>query len=529
VLHLPVIVESAESSPQAAAAAALQIRKYLSKENYTRPQFQYNAIMLIRILTDNPGPSFTKNLDSKFAQTMKELLRNSRDQSVQQIARETLSALYQEKAYDTNLATLFAMWTKEVPNQPRPQAGVMPGPRTMNAPAFGTQQMPMGFGAAQQTPDHFARHRGSHTHGIPPPAELAARIEEAKTSAKLLQQLVQSTPPAELQGNDLIKEFGQRVSAAQKSIQGYINCDDPPPDEDTLQTLIETSEQLSLAASKHQRAVLQARRLVGPATPPIAAPARGDVPILSAPALPARTGSNGLPIQQPRPQHPTSPRDEGTDTVATGTTTAATTYLPPSGPPPNQRTAPEEDEDDTLYNPPPAPPAALQANLQRRAVPNRPPTSLDSSVDRDTVPALPPMAINREPIEMPAARHTPPTNPSDDPFSDHYASAAAANANEPRPAVKEPESASSLYDSGAEGPPTDGERGSPASYKPGYQSTPSYLHRQASSGDKLVMTGGRSTPERNERRAEGESQASVSPLYERTPKGGAESRERYRY
>ncbi|KAK5001725.1 hypothetical protein LTR28_012318, partial [Elasticomyces elasticus] len=113
VLHLPVIVDAAESSPQAAAASAYEIRKFLSKENYARPHVQYNAIMLIRILADNPGPNFTRNMDGKFVTTTKELLKNGRDASVQQILRETLDALEADKAYDANLTLLFSMWRKE--------------------------------------------------------------------------------------------------------------------------------------------------------------------------------------------------------------------------------------------------------------------------------------------------------------------------------------------------------------------------------------------------------------------------------
>lgn len=71
---------------------------------------------------------------------------------------------------------------------------------------------------------------------------------------------MQSTSPAEISSNELIKEFAERCSSASKSIQSYIHADNPAPDEDTMLTLIETNEQLSQAMSKHQRAVLNARR-----------------------------------------------------------------------------------------------------------------------------------------------------------------------------------------------------------------------------------------------------------------------------
>lgn len=113
MLHLPVIVDAAESSPAAAREAANRIRKFLSKDNFQRAYVQYNAIMLVRILADNPGKSFTKNLDAKFVVTVKELLRDGRDMSVQQILRETLESFETQKADNETLAPLREMWKKE--------------------------------------------------------------------------------------------------------------------------------------------------------------------------------------------------------------------------------------------------------------------------------------------------------------------------------------------------------------------------------------------------------------------------------
>ena len=112
-MHLPAIVEAAESTPAAAQAAARQIHKYLSKPNTTSGFRQYNAIMLVRILTDNPGQMFTRNLDSRFVGSIKDLLRDGRDMSVQQILRETLEHLATTKSADENLGPLLEMWRKE--------------------------------------------------------------------------------------------------------------------------------------------------------------------------------------------------------------------------------------------------------------------------------------------------------------------------------------------------------------------------------------------------------------------------------
>jgi hypothetical protein len=113
VLYLPTIVESAESSPAAAKECAVVIRKFLGKDNLAKPYVQYNAIMLIRILADNPGKTFTRNLDAKFVDTVKELLRVGRDPSVKQILMETLITFARDKQDDEGLVKLNEMWKKE--------------------------------------------------------------------------------------------------------------------------------------------------------------------------------------------------------------------------------------------------------------------------------------------------------------------------------------------------------------------------------------------------------------------------------
>ncbi len=330
------------------------MRKFLSKDNYDRPHVQYNAVMLIRILADNPGPSFTKNLDKQFADTIKHLLRNGRDPSVAQIVRETLDSMQREKAYDTNLNVLFAMWIKE--KGLMANAAKQFGPRTLNAPGWsGQQQQQGGFGSGQGR---------SSSRTLPSPAELAGRVEEARTSAKLLLQLVQSTPPHELLSNDLVKEFAERCTSAQRSLQGYIACDNPPPDDDTMLTLIETNEQLSLAASKHQRAVLQARRLVGNSqTPPAqqsnnvpaGVPQNSYEPPSGPPSVPpnvpSRDNTPSLPppnIRSPEPVQPPAPR--------------ATNYKNDELPlPPSLQAAPNRTRVSTIEEDPFADPYALAA------------------------------------------------------------------------------------------------------------------------------------------------------------------------
>lgn len=69
--------------------------------------------MLMRILADNPGPTFTRNMDAKFVDTVKEVLRGARDPSVVQMLMESLNAFENTKSYDEGLAPLIEMWRKE--------------------------------------------------------------------------------------------------------------------------------------------------------------------------------------------------------------------------------------------------------------------------------------------------------------------------------------------------------------------------------------------------------------------------------
>jgi GAT domain len=434
--------------------------------------------MLIRILADNPGPTFTRNIDSKFVSTTKELLRQGRDPSVQQILRETLQALYTEKAYDTNLQALFQMWGKEqgVPNK--------------SAPNGAWQQ----HQALQQQTFAGPRNRGGPAHGVlPAPAELAARIEEARTSAKLLQQLVQSTAPHELQTNDLVREFSERCQAAQRSMQQYINCDNPPPDDDTMQTLIETSEQLSLAASKHSRAVLQARRAT---TQQMTPPPEGNT-----------NGTMPPPV-------------------------ASATFVP-VGQPPGPAVAPPTN---APYIPPPVPPPTMRANLERRSsqdytAPTTPPRPTRAAAPAAHKPL--PHVIPSEPIELPTPNYdnpfsdkhenvpeddedhddlynTSPTAPSRAPPvpTGYGTSASPAESYSPVPRQSPTRPAPQAQDSWRR--PVRGPEGS---YAPGFSSTPSYIRRQESSGDNLTMHGGGIAEEPEDSDA-------VSPDLERREKVG---------
>ncbi|KAK0612312.1 hypothetical protein B0T17DRAFT_543225 [Bombardia bombarda] len=255
VTYLPPIVEAAESSPAAAAECARYIRKFLYREYWSRPSHQYNAIMLIRILSDNPGPTFTRNMDKKFVDAAKDLLRSGRDGNVRQMLMETLDSFENAKGYDEGLGLIIEMWKKEKEKAYKAYGG-RPHASHQAYQAPGSTAAPN-----PHSQNYFSRAHSNKT--LPNAVELANRLEEARTSAGLLEQVVACTPPSEVLSNDLIREFADRCLSASRSIQGYMTAENPAPDNDTMESLIDTNEQLQQALNHHQRAMLNAKKQLG--------------------------------------------------------------------------------------------------------------------------------------------------------------------------------------------------------------------------------------------------------------------------
>ncbi|RVD87430.1 uncharacterized protein DFL_001665 [Arthrobotrys flagrans] len=281
VTFLPTIVECTESSPTAAQAALNSIRKQVEYKNSKHGYQQYNALMLFRILVDNPGPTFTRGIDEKFVSTVKELYRNTRDPSVRQLLVENLE--YCSKKDDQGLQLLKEWYAKEKEKAAKIYSNVSPQSRNAMGAYVGTSIPPPPQGG----------HRGHRRpkNQLPSPDELAARISEAQTSAKLLMQILQSTPTSEILSNQLITEFADRCSAASRSIQMFIEADTPaPPDESTMLTLFETNEQLATSLSRHQLAVFSAKQQLK----------SGDVSRTNGTSQPPQVGS-----PEPQPEAPT--------------------------------------------------------------------------------------------------------------------------------------------------------------------------------------------------------------------------------
>jgi hypothetical protein len=184
-------------------------------------------------------------------------------------------------------------------------------------------------------------------------------LEEARTSAKLLEQVVMNTPPNEIIGNELIREFADRCQSASRSIQGYMASQNPVPDNDTMESLIDTNEQLQTALNQHQRAMLNARKLErtdsgNSMSSPYQEPANGENQLLPRQDSALSQGSASGGLFTTSTSTAGGARGSG---IGNGKGKAAETpYQPPSGPPPGQA-AP------VAYEPPPGPPPSHAAGL----------------------------------------------------------------------------------------------------------------------------------------------------------------------
>jgi hypothetical protein len=220
------------------------------------------------------------------------------------------------------------------------------GPPNMNAQPFDSHSQ-----------NYFARNH--HIKRLPSPQELASRIEEARTSAKLLSQLIQSTPPSELLDSDLIKEFADRCQSASRSIQAYMIAENPSPDNDTMETLIETNEHLGKAMNQHQRAVLSARKAAGLGTTPTPPPGRD-----SAYMPPPRTESGFAPPPGPPPSETNTSKPAPLVTAAPVPRKAMSKQKTPQIPPPGDYGPNLSEDEEESSNPFSDPPTERAGNVK---------------------------------------------------------------------------------------------------------------------------------------------------------------------
>lgn len=275
--------------------------------------------MLIRILANNPGPKFTRNFDAKFVKTIKEYLRASRYWSVQHSLRGCLDQFEKESSTDENLKLLLAMWAKEKKKPYHGYGWINGWVSSIHARAEHRLEEAHKRKQGQPTPMSSPppipqRH---HPRRLPRPEELAARIAEARNSAALLTEIVKSTPLNELEDNVLMKEFLDRCQAGQRVLQGFIQSTDPAPDQETLLTLIQTNEEISVAISRQQRAIFKARNLTGSSSPNSANETTSPAPVASG-AVPLPVAPESTPPVLEPPKQPERVVTETPNTATMG-------------------------------------------------------------------------------------------------------------------------------------------------------------------------------------------------------------------
>ncbi|ERS98232.1 hypothetical protein HMPREF1624_05015 [Sporothrix schenckii ATCC 58251] len=293
VALLPSIVEAAESSPQAATECARYIRKFLHRDYWSRPNFVYNAIMLMRILVENPGMTFTRNMDKKFVDTVRDLLRGCQHAHIVHFLIETLQDFESKGAVDEGIGRIVEMWQKEkaksksaYSNQPprqsqggqgglwhRPQQQMWPQ-QSQNYPGQGNFNYGQGGYVNQGGfvgPGHDSHNsrRGPYERGhtsaatLPKPRELRKRLDEAKTTASVLADVVNTTTQDGLLRHDLADDLSARCRRATNQVLEYMNTHDPIPDNYEMAALLSTHEVLEQTLHHYHRAVLEARKSLG--------------------------------------------------------------------------------------------------------------------------------------------------------------------------------------------------------------------------------------------------------------------------
>jgi hypothetical protein len=241
------------------------------------------------------------------------------------------------------------------------------------------------FNANAPPHDHHSQNYFSRSHSnkrLPDPVELTNRLEEARSSAKLLEQVVACTPPAEVLSNELIMEFADRCLSASRSIQGYMTSTNPAPDNETMESMIDTNEQLQTALNQHQRAVLNARKHLGlgersnshtPANdamfvaPPSGPPSTWQNP--SAASSSSRSNLNFTPPPTTQQRMPSPPSGKGKGPAGwepspPGAGPSRSTNGTPPGPPPSHgygTSSYGEDNEDPFRDPTPEPPRGAQS------------------------------------------------------------------------------------------------------------------------------------------------------------------------
>ncbi|KAF2860172.1 hypothetical protein K470DRAFT_75378 [Piedraia hortae CBS 480.64] len=334
-VHLPSIVEAAESSPLAAQKAAMLIREYLT-DHQEEPQVQYYAVILIHILSDNPGPPFTRHFDENFVMAVKKLWRYTSDESTRRQLRDTLDHVECTRVDDSGARVLIKMWRREKANSKEKverartlakveraddaskhekenqiARRVSEDKHDIQSVTVVAQPVDSKVSRTDDTQEVDETTQSQNNDGmassdvqngsscfprdtlesvdpqshVPPPPQspqapqealrpqlpsrevLVARIQNVKAQEFCMRSMLHHASAQEMMATPKFKALVGDCQAARSELQIYIDCDNLDMDIDTLDALVNVTNDLSLSVSMYHQAILKARSAEEPITP----------------------------------------------------------------------------------------------------------------------------------------------------------------------------------------------------------------------------------------------------------------------
>lgn len=107
-----------------------------------------------------------------------------------------------------------------------------------------------------------AERRHGSSASLPKPRELRKRLDEAKTTAGVLADIVNTTPSSGLLDHDLADDLVSRCRRASGQVLDYLDTREPLPDNHEMAMLLSTHEILQQALHHYHGAVLEARKAI---------------------------------------------------------------------------------------------------------------------------------------------------------------------------------------------------------------------------------------------------------------------------
>ncbi|KAK9458658.1 uncharacterized protein V1516DRAFT_682270 [Lipomyces oligophaga] len=230
---LPMIIEYAESTPDAAKEAVRAIQKRLDVKNLLRTSSQYNAVMVLRLLIDTNSPMIIKQigLNPKLPGSLSGTLNQTRDPSVKESVLDFLIHISTEHAAVPEFDALRGIYANyQAKHSTRSQS-------------------------------HHTSSHPSQTHRKTDPADIQNTITEAKEVASLARQML--IIPGAAETDPLASELITRCRHLFFMIQSFLTSDSASEiAESQVSQLVKASEDLSDVITLSEQPSTQSSRAI---------------------------------------------------------------------------------------------------------------------------------------------------------------------------------------------------------------------------------------------------------------------------